>query len=545
MTKRNDIIVGTIITLFGILWYIDFDTKFTGLDDNLIFDNQWDKMKDYSYLVQAFRQNVFLIDGAAYYRPIQTILMMPIPLLTGTPNPYPDYYLYYGIFWMIITLLTILQFLKVLGFREKYRYLFVSLLTVHPAMVEAVCWSPGNVDLFLTTFTLWSLIFFIQWRRKGSFINVVFHLLFWNLALLTKEAALLFPALFVISSLLSEDFSAHQMFKKDGSASFSEILYTLPKNSFRWLWANKLLTVSWIISLLFWFILRSNTGSTDAFSPLIYIDQIPSGFEDVLFAIGSMLLPAIPVAMLEVSWVELLISLPGIILLFYWAWKNKTSTENFSIMIVWLFLTLITTTVSGYAMMHRMILPMIGLAFGFSFLNAWIEENPRRVIVYGSIVFIVWGGFNLHFQKDFGDPFDYWNSIITKSNSESLGYYGLGNSYVNAEDYEKAIKYSRKALALDSTIYFANIGLAVSYHEIGKYDSAVYYYRKEMEVQQEIYQDCIHFLLGRSLLKTGKKEEAIQQLRLGYNCGDQSRHILKIRKQLEDELGMSLNPGED
>jgi hypothetical protein len=51
--------------------------------------------------------------------------------------------------------------------------------------------------------------------------------------------------------------------------------------------------------------------------------------------------------------------------------------------------------------------------------------------------------------------------------------------------------------------------------------------------------------LGRSLLKTGKKEEAIQQLRLGYNCGDQSRHILKIRKQLEDELGMSLNPGED
>lgn len=539
--QRNTILTIALIT-FSILWYADSNTKFTGLDDTLILDNQWDKMQNLSYLVQAFRQNVTLLDGTTYYRPLQIIMMMPIPLLSGTPDPNPDGYLFYGIFWMIITQLTVLRFMQVVGFNTAYRFLFTFLFSVHPAMVEAVIWSPGNVDLFLTTFTLWSILFFIRWRRKGGLINATFHILFWALALYTKEAALLFPALFVLLAILAKDFSEHQDDRKMSNASFADILYTLPKKSLEWMWKNKSLTTSWVFVLLIWFLMRSGAGSIQSFTPLVYLDLIPAGFDDVFFVIGALLLPVYPAALLSVTWIELLISVPGVLLLFYWTWKYKTSSVHFVIMCVWFLLTLITTTISGFMMMHRMLLPMVGLTFGFSFLNEWLEKNLKHGIIYGSIVFACWGGLNLYFQDDFGDPFRFWNSIVEKSNSESIGYYGLGTTYLNMENYEKAIQFNKKALALDSTIYFSNLGLGVSYHELEKYDSAIFYYRKELEVQSNTYQDCTYFLLGRALLAAGYKEEAIKELRRGYNCGDQSRHTLKIRNQLEEELGMSLNP---
>src|SRR3989339_275318 len=68
-------------------------------------------------------------------------------------------------------------------------FMFASLFTAHPALSQAVAWIPGRNDSQLAIFVLLSFLCFAEFLEKRRLYLYIAHLLFFILALLTKETA--------------------------------------------------------------------------------------------------------------------------------------------------------------------------------------------------------------------------------------------------------------------------------------------------------------------------------------------------------------------
>jgi tetratricopeptide (TPR) repeat protein len=78
-----------------------------------------------------------------------------------------------------------------------------SLFAVHPAHAEAVAWIPGRSDVFCSAFMLSSLVLYIRFHRTESRTIFSLSVLFFFLALLTKEIAVGLIVLFPLYEYLA------------------------------------------------------------------------------------------------------------------------------------------------------------------------------------------------------------------------------------------------------------------------------------------------------------------------------------------------------
>lgn len=533
-------VVITLVVLSVGLYHRDH-SEFTGLDDTLLVDAQWDKMRNPDYAVQAFKQSVFIFQGSTYYRPLLTVGLMVPALIMQSEEPDLDFYLGYAIFWLVVTLLTLYYTLEVFGFTQNFRLLITWFIAVHPAMVVGVHWIPGLGDLMLTTLALWSLFFFVKWSRQKKPLLLILHLVFWISATLTKEAGILLPPLFVFLSVLLEDFNINSKVWKERTTPMLVILDQLHIRVWGWIKANKLVSGLWIALLLGWVMLRAQTNIGNSVGFLSYINNIPYGTKDLVFLISSILVPLKTAPLISVDWITFLLSLPGFILLIYITWKYRVSNEMFVVFILWLLAALITSTISDYVILHRLIIAMTGLAFGFSFLEKALNQNRNAVILGFVVVLTLFGFFNLEFQSDYRDARSFWTAIRDRSNLPSFGHTGLGNLYqtqkkpeLAKDEYLKSLKYERNA-----PFMYVNLGRA--YLEMGEVDSAIFYIQMELD-SGVVFNEYVHFALGCALIEKGEIDKGIAELRLGSPYYDQSRFAREAYDSLETALDVSLIP---
>jgi len=90
---------------------------------------------------------------------------------------------------------------------SRIKSFFVSILfVVHTALAQAVAWIPGRNDSLLAVFSFSAFIFFIEYIETQKRLSLFFTLLFFNLALYTKETAfMLVPAGFLYHWMTSKD----------------------------------------------------------------------------------------------------------------------------------------------------------------------------------------------------------------------------------------------------------------------------------------------------------------------------------------------------
>ena len=182
-----------LIILMGLLVYSKtLFFGFTYLDDaRLILDDQVFLSKA-SNILSVFRQDVLggPFSSGIYYRPLLTLSLMLDAHLGGESA-----FIYHltNMALHILTSCLVLLLLTKLGY-EKGKSLFFSLLfTVHPVLTQAVAWIPGRNDILLTLFTLISFISLMDFIDKGGAVGYIWHILFFVLAIFTKETALFFP----------------------------------------------------------------------------------------------------------------------------------------------------------------------------------------------------------------------------------------------------------------------------------------------------------------------------------------------------------------
>jgi hypothetical protein len=536
----RDILVSSILIALSIVLYHRVNVEFTGLDDTLIIDSQWDKMKDSDYAFQAFKQSVFIFQGSTYYRPLLIVGLMPPALVLQSENPELEYYLAYSIFWLILTALTIYFSTAILGFSRLFRFLLTLFIVIHPSMVVGVRWIPGIGDLMLTTLALWSLYFFILWRRNKKIHALILHLTFWLSATLVKEAGILLPPLFVLMSILLEDFKKESSVWVMRKTPMLVLLDQLHVKVWVWIKENRVVSALWIILLLAWIFVRGQAGGAGSVSILSYVNNIPYGAKDLAFLVGSILIPLKTAPLISVDWITFLLSIPGILLLFFLTWKYRLSNEVFLVFILWIIFALITSTISGYVILHRLIFPMVGLAFGFAFLNDLLKSQRNLVVISSIVIFTLFGFLNIEFQKDYNSAESFWTAIRDRSNLPSYGLTGLGNLYQTKNKPVQAKEMYIEALKHDELAPFMYVNLGRAYLDLDVYDSAIYYIQKELDSDTKIFREYVHFARGCALIEGGQRERGIEELLLGNTYYHQSRYARQAYDSLEQELDVEL-----
>ena len=173
-----------------------FFSEYTYLDDYYMIVDYQHLLTNPRHFLNAFTEDVFHTNqGGMYYRPILTVSLMVDALIGGTS---PAVYRFSNIVYHILTAAFLIALLKELGFKNSFAFAASLIFAVHPAMTQAVVWIPGRNESLLSMFLLLSIIGMLRFQSSLRLRWYFVHLLFFALALLTKENALMAPALFVV-----------------------------------------------------------------------------------------------------------------------------------------------------------------------------------------------------------------------------------------------------------------------------------------------------------------------------------------------------------
>ncbi|SDL70656.1 hypothetical protein [Pseudomonas indica] len=151
-----------------------------------------------------------ILPGTTYFRPLVLLSFWSEFKLFGV-NPAISHVV--NLFIQLLNISLVGWLAHVLVGREGKRWQIVLPMVaygIHPALVEPVAWSAGRFDLLVTTCTLLALISALE--CKGKVGGIVLSGIFFLLALLSKEMAITFPALFVVCYLVKTQSSLRESF---------------------------------------------------------------------------------------------------------------------------------------------------------------------------------------------------------------------------------------------------------------------------------------------------------------------------------------------
>src|ERR1035437_7645991 len=89
------------------------------------------------------------------------------------------------------------------------------LFALHPAHVESVAWISGVVDALMCVFLLSAFWMFIEWRETHSIAHRSASIGFFAIALLTKETAIVFPAMILLYLVIEPGANGHSNMKEE------------------------------------------------------------------------------------------------------------------------------------------------------------------------------------------------------------------------------------------------------------------------------------------------------------------------------------------
>ena len=492
----------TIISL-GLLVYVKtFFFNYTYLDDNVLILNNYQFLKNLSFIPKSFITEVFHSPqaGAAYYRPMLTVSFI-LDAQIGGINPF-IYHLSNLLIHLTATSLLYLLLTKLSSSKNYLLPLFLSLIFLtHPALSQAIAWIPGRNDSLLAIFTLLSFIFLINSTKQNRLHPYIYHFLFFLLALFTKESALVIPLL----SLFYITFIAQPKPKLDHYLT---------------------LILGWTITLLPWFLLRKIALSQN---PINYsLSSITQSIFTNLPAlpqfIGKIFLPfnlsVLPIIQ-DTSFTYGIIS---IIILFFLllipliSSPKLTRKKNILLTLFgtgWFLSFLLPSfirpnlTYTADFIEHRLYLPLIGLLLIFSqTYRGKINIKKIKLPLTFSFLFIIslFTIINLNHTPVFKNRLSFWQNAVINSPHHPLAHRNLGAMYYLDNQPDKAKPEFEKSLQLNSQEQMAHNNLGLIYLDKKEYQLAEQEFFQELEINP--ISDLAHFNLGLLYYHTNQKTEA-------------------------------------
>lgn len=447
-------------------------------DDDFVLNNRF--LRSWHYFPRYFSENLIAGSGllSNYWRPgLLTVFSFEWHLWR---NWAPGYHLVNASFHIANAILLFFILLKI--FRSRWLAIFTALFfLVHPLQTEAVSYVSGLGDSLSVFFIFWGILFYLDFRvhekiraKNTSYLKA---LLMFALALMSKETAIIMPALIFVADFFSfraEELPVGKRLKRVGVMAWPFFalagIYIMARatilnfdSTFNLYGEENIFTMNFHIRLLTFFRIL-----------VIYFGLLlwPFGLHmerSVEIATSFLSLPVLLGAALFLG----LLTLATI--------KFKR-WPIFSFGIWWFFSSLapvsnLAVPINGLLYEHWLYLPLIGVFLILVWLGMTLVKKyhqGREVAVLTLTGFLIFlSVLTIRRNRDWHDPVTFYTKTLEYSSDSYRVINNLGMAYAQAGDFEKAEAAYQRAIALALAEPVAYHNLANLYLLKGQEDLAV------------------------------------------------------------------------
>lgn len=185
--KSNIFFLLILMIIVFVLYGKSVNFKFTNHDDISLISSNINYLSQWKNIPSLFKTSVYISKYYLYYRPILSLTFSIEAILF-----YNNTKIYHitNILFFILALYLMYAFLLKLNLNQTILKLLIILFSVHPILTSSVVWIPARNDTLLAIFVFLSFIFFIKYLEDYKLKNLMLYILFWTMALFTKETAL-------------------------------------------------------------------------------------------------------------------------------------------------------------------------------------------------------------------------------------------------------------------------------------------------------------------------------------------------------------------
>lgn len=472
--RLKKIIPYLILIIFGFLLYSQtLFFSFVYLDDNnLVLDHQ--QIFREANLLKIFTSDVFFLgsDKGFYYRPLLTLSFYLDSLIAGI-NPV-IYHLTNIIYHLLAVCLVFLIFKK--HFFSKSSSLFLAFIFLcHPVLTQAVAWIPGRNDSLLAIFILSSFYLFLNFLKTDKLKYLWGHLVFFVLALFTKETAAILPLVIMIYYFLFD-----YKFSQENKSNNFLICFSL-----------------WFGALLIWFLFRKISLPLDR-NLVGMLGVARENISAIFVYFGKALLPfnlGVYPTSKDNSLYWGIIS-TGMFLLGLYL-NQKLNWRRLLFGFLWFGIFLFPSLLnSDPALEHRLYLPLIGLLICLPELYPFcsLSWNNKFVKIAAAFLILFISVLTFFHSFHFSNRLSFWNEAVVNSPNSAFVHNNLGAMYYLDNNLVKAEQRFREALRLDpkQNLVHNNLGLIAA--QAKKYSEAESEYKQELAIDP--YYDNAWYNLG-------------------------------------------------
>lgn len=503
-----------IVTLVFLLYHSVSQNEFSGLDDLLMIEENWDHLTQFSHIYTAFTEDVFNGTQGTYYRPIQILSYMPDAFIAHSPTPTARIFFIINTILFAFASVLLYAFLKSFNFSANYRLIFTLLFVVHPALTPAVAWVPGRVDIVLFIFVISSIWAFIQYLKTKKKPFYILHLLFFALGMFTKETTIVVPVISLLMALYYTNNISDSKNWKWSNFVQTQLYDAYIKSAF--IWAKKHLPIiaGWIGVIAVWFVLRKNALPDNPMGLGGILYQIGTSWEEFIILFGTLLLPLNLQVFLEITWPFIVMGIPGFVLFFGILTKLTNTFKNVFLGLFWIFIFIFPTTLSDYLNYHRLFIPLVGMAFLFAPLDQISNPSMKKFsYLFIGLVGLLFTYENLQFQKAFVHRTGFWQNAVTYSPESAFANNGMAWSYHIDHENDSALHYYERVIQIAPDRKSVRVGMALICEEQGNTQKADSLMQEEFTVTRD--SSSVFFYMGQVRLERGDTSQSIVFLQKG------------------------------
>jgi Tfp pilus assembly protein PilF len=484
-------------------------------DDVLqVFQNP--ALHEWRYLPQYFTSHLlaglYPNAGGNYYRPLVMLWLRLNYVLFGLA---PAGWHVTTVFCHVIATYLVFRFAQEVSGERLVAFIAALLFAVHPAHIENVAWISGVSDPLMACLLLGSLLAFFAGRgtssRSKTVAPTIYSLVLFACALLTKETAVVLPALVFLWVLAESQTTELAQSAMDGvsratrvSAPYVVVVLVYAAGRF---WAlhgfsHPVIALSWAHMLLscpavLWFYARHLflPTSVDEFYPLRYVEQATA---------CTLLLPLAMLAMvLVVGW-------------FWIRWLSRTGAVErraswFAVGLITLpllpVLDLRSLTVGDIVHDRYLYLPSVGfvllLALSLRELERrkWSPSFRAVSLIVAGLIAAWFAALTVAQQAQWANDIQLYTRGVESAPDNLTVRDNLANALFAVNQPARAVPVYRDVLQRNPNFWPANYNLGFTYYKMGNYAAAEEFLRRAINLDGADGDQYIYLALAELQLK--------------------------------------------
>ncbi len=532
--KQNKILAAILsLTFVGFILYANtFGNQMFWDDNDFILNNVY--VHDWKYIPQYFSENIIAGAGfvSNYWRPVLLGVFSIEYHLWGT-HPFG----YHLVNLLIHIADALLVFFLINGLFRKYK---IALLTafvflIHPLQTEAVTYVNSLGDSLSVFFILLGLNNYLHFSQNNDRASFWWSIACYPLALMSKETAIIYPALIAIIEFFQQP----------------ELnLKARLKNVARFVWPTLIIAAIYLLlrATALNFKNTFNLYDQDNLFTSHLSVRIFTFFQTLATYFGLLIYPhnlhmerSLPLATNFFSQPVLLgFALFVVLLGFITYFWRKQPIVSFGLL--WFLIGLAPTSnilvpINGLLYEHWLYLPMIGFWLAVFGLAQWSGAFKFKPLRYTLIIFFILFALFLSVttirrNSEWHDPIRFYNQTLEYAPNSYRVVNNLGMAYADANNYEKAVEMYSRAIQIDPTVQVGYHNLGNAYKSLGQNESALEYFKKAIDLDPRFYYS--YNAIADIFLKQNRPDLAIAELKKIQANHPDSEYAAKLIQQITD-----------